>query len=414
MLNISPQWSQPALSVFQSFFPAPPVQGAVGRPPAEYLAILRREFGHPIGCSPVESLYPCVTSKCDRNQVRTICRDSRVDVLEAYAVAMAWGGQHRRWFRTSLASPTLVGLLTEFRFGSGLRDQDFSMTQAVSKDITGLGISYFTKLLYFFRPQGNAYILDQWTAKSMQALRTGVLRLDGDMPARDTSSAEYVMFCEMCERLTREFPGWAPEQIEQALFDGKGGKWRAWVKRWFQGMLQSDEPSKTATGAGGGQEPPFDKEEPDEPEGDDGDERDALLTAIEKTHKQHAEAGMPLPGGILNRRSSDVWPGGSGLRVSEIKWFYRVKKRPMSIEIGVLFAPQLHETRSALIAANPNGRWFGSALAEASGNTISIQLPRTLGTPPADLSEWSVSTMSLLYSLVKKIARTGGIYHPQL
>lgn len=47
--------------------------------------------------------------------------------------------------------------------------------------IPGIGPAFFTKLIYFFSPTPDFYILDQWTAKSVNLL-TGnwVVKMSGD------------------------------------------------------------------------------------------------------------------------------------------------------------------------------------------------------------------------------------------
>ena len=415
-MSIPSSWSEPALSVFKSFFPCPPNQGPVGRPPVEYLNILRAQRSSPSGSRPVEVLYPFATQACDRSQVAQICRDVNVDELEAYAVAMAWGGQRRNWFVASIASPALVDLLTTLRASEEVRDRDFRDAALTCKNVPGLGISYLTKALHFFRPSGNAYILDQWTAKSMCALRSGVVRMRGDLPAPDTSTDEYVMYCEMCEGLTRELRGWTPAQIEQALFDWKSGKWRAWVKKGFASgqEIESGGPSNEggSTGGFGGQEPPKGPDDPDrELEDIWGDMVEEIMTA----HHAAIEVGMPLPPGILKAAKSQVWLGGRGTGASDVKWYYQLRKDHREIEIGALFANKAIHLRETLIDANPDGRWFGSARADVTHKKICLRIPSgRSGCNVDELAETVVSSMSLLYAFVKCVATTRGISHPML
>ena len=378
----------------------------------EYLNILRAHRRSPSVSGPVELLYPFANEACDRSQVAQICRDPQVDVLEAYAVVMAWGGQRRNWFVASIACPTLVNLLMALRASGGFRDRDFCDALIASKNVTGLGISYLTKTLHFFRPSGNSYILDQWTAKSMCALRPGVIRMRGDLPAPDTSTDEYVMFCEMCEGLTRELRGWKPAQIEQALFDWKGGKWRAWVQEWFASVHGSETggPSNEGGTAGGfcGQKPP---QGPDAPDNNSGD----VVGEIMAAHQSAIEVGMPLPPGILKNATAQVWVGGKG--ASYIKWYYQIRGRKgrKDFEVGAIFADKAIDLRDALIEANQDGRWFGSARAETTDRKISLQMPGGgVAINASEVADTVVSAMSLLYVYVRCVARNGGISHPML
>jgi hypothetical protein len=127
-----------------------------------------------------------------RDRVGEICRDESVDPVVAYCFAMAWGGQ---WQASSYGSfvdslsdinrlrGNLV-ILRRLKAGapgrSTARMEAFDLFTSKSP-IKGLGISYFTKLLYFFLPNYiPAYVLDNWTAKSVSKLAE-----HADMPIQD-------------------------------------------------------------------------------------------------------------------------------------------------------------------------------------------------------------------------------------
>jgi len=228
-----------------SAHPTPPTQPAVGNSPQEYLDILaepailaKLPHGVPLAAHALHH-FP-LHAPLTRAQVRTICTDMRVDVLEAYAVAMAWGGQNRDHFRNSVIARRLPTLLHQLRSG-GSRLTDFGITQTAANHIGGLGISFYTKLLYFFRPTPDAYILDQWTAKSARLLFNPCqISLNGDLPDPDTTPAQYDWFCAQLDNFARIiWPTIAPvtgEDAEVAIFDvGRGkGEWRKYVVAHFE------------------------------------------------------------------------------------------------------------------------------------------------------------------------------------
>ena len=114
--------------------------------------------------------------------------------------------------------------------------------------LTHMGPAYFTKLIYFLEPKHNGYIMDQWTARSMNLLRksndceiqlipTTKRKSDGFRnfrvnPTKNDVSI-YRAFCEDLERLA-EYLGKNPEKTEKLIFS-KGGRvkkigcWRRFV-----------------------------------------------------------------------------------------------------------------------------------------------------------------------------------------
>ncbi len=89
------------------------------------------------------------------------------------------------------------------------------------KKLTHMGPAYFTKLIYFLGSKQNGYIMDQWTAHSMNLLR----KCDGYRyyyVHTDNNESIYSAFCEDLEQLA-EYLGKEPEETEKLIFS-KGGK----------------------------------------------------------------------------------------------------------------------------------------------------------------------------------------------
>lgn len=221
--------------------PHPPQQGEVGASPISFL----REL--PEGTfDPTQLAGHDLHRSLSRTIVREICTNKSIHPLTAYAVAMAWGGQRTNHFRTSILSPELPILLTTLRASTNDRGEDFAQVQKATASITGLNIAFYTKLLFFFRPSPDAYILDQWTAKSDNILykspriRLGPRNADESCgPSDSTTADEYISFCERVDKLAEslwpgaDIPG---ERAETAMFDvgNERGAWRNFVSSHFQ------------------------------------------------------------------------------------------------------------------------------------------------------------------------------------
>ena len=223
---------------FLECFPNPPAQPAVGDDPRAYL----RKLNHLSGLT-LEWPASHPTGQLSRVQLRELCRDPKVDVLIAYAAVMAWGrrGVDSRNYRLSLdqsSRSALIEVLTYLRNSRQNRLADFDAMQRAARGIPGLGISFYTKLLFFFRQEADAYILDQFTAKSATLLfdQCRIVLTSSGYPAPDNFPAAYEWFCASAEFLAREktaSPAWTGERIEQAMFDIRGGSWRNYVRSQF-------------------------------------------------------------------------------------------------------------------------------------------------------------------------------------
>jgi hypothetical protein len=127
--------------------------------------------------------------------------------------------------------------------------------------VSYLGPSYFTKLLHFFDPSAQArrYIMDQWTAKSVNLLagRTVVHLTSGTpTPTRNTGES-YEAFCLVIDAIANAL-GQTGEEVEQRLFSSGGRKkdvqsWRAYVRQHWQADASSrtyrpEEALRWATG----------------------------------------------------------------------------------------------------------------------------------------------------------------------
>lgn len=189
-----------------------------------------------------------------RDDVKKICREEvEGDVLFGYICAMAWGGQHMRHFKATWKKrEPLAVILRKLRDENLTRGEAYglflgNMADKVNK-IHGLGPAYWTKLLYFFRPADaglpytpeskNCYIMDQWTAKSVNLL-TGLhlVKMDGPYVTPDNKCGNYQAFCEEIDRMAKILSeergeNVTGEKVEEWLFSQgrKIGQWRKYVE----------------------------------------------------------------------------------------------------------------------------------------------------------------------------------------
>lgn len=213
-------------TIFSGIFPSPPVQGRVGRPVRNYLVHISPRGPTGWTLPPFATLH--------RAEVREICRDHTIPVLEAYAICMAWGGKRWDHFCSSVAGASqanLEKLLNDLRVSTCTRAEDFKRAKLAAVGVKGLGISFYTKLLFFFRPEPDAYILDQWTAKSIiKLINPGPVRLKNGLPADNTTEEEYEAYCKAIEELATALSSsensWTAEDVETGLFDRPRSRWR--------------------------------------------------------------------------------------------------------------------------------------------------------------------------------------------
>lgn len=227
-----------AIDLLHAGHPFPPLYVAVGESPLNYLNRLPAPALHIASVAG----YP-IGAPINRAVLRQICLDPQVTPLAKYACIMAWGGQLFGNFDQSVLAPGLEPLIQALLASANNRQIDFQNTQVASAAIPGLGISFYTKLLFFLRPIQDAYMLDQWTAKSILLLqfppviRLGPRGTNGFYRAHpNTTQIEYERFCQAVEALRGVlWPVGVPtngEQVEMAMFDRSepDGFWRGFVK----------------------------------------------------------------------------------------------------------------------------------------------------------------------------------------
>ena len=192
---------------------------------------------------------------CDKNinrcDVRKYIGSKDANALAKVLIVLAWGGMNLHNASYALKSyqncwKKIVDAMLEENL---CRDEAYNRFHCLVKDknLTHMGPAYFTKLIYFLEPKHNGYIMDQWTARSMNLLRknnkykihlisTTKRKSDGLRNFRVDPTKNnvciYRAFCEDLEHLA-EYLDIDPEETEKLIFS-KGGRvnvgcWRRFV-----------------------------------------------------------------------------------------------------------------------------------------------------------------------------------------
>ncbi len=180
--------------------------------------------------------------KLHRSALKTYCANSKNTTLQCCLSISDWGGMrplHGRNFFKKENFKKYEPTLDQLRLSKNSRKEDYK--KIYDLEMKHIGVAFFTKFLFFLRPESNAYILDQWTAKSINLLVDPSLarpiKLSGNwvVPANDADA--YENFCEYIDLLAKEHvrdEGHIVKGhiVEQMLFSKGGhskGEWRKYV-----------------------------------------------------------------------------------------------------------------------------------------------------------------------------------------
>ena len=392
---------------FWECFPNPPAQPAVGDSPQDYLAKLNTLCGLALTWP---ASYPI--GQLTRIQLRKLCRDPQVDVLIAYAAVMAWGGRgvDSRNYRLSLSKASrsaLIPTLTQLRASKANRQDDFDAMQQAAWNITGLGISFYTKLLFFFRKKADAYILDQFTAKSAQLLfdPCQVVLTTSGYPHSDNTPEAYERFCADAEALaaTRNPPpAWTGEQVEQAMFDVRGGAWRKHLRSIY-GKNGSKRAKRVKASPPKPPAPPRATADtaPAAPGGGD-----SLPSRVAKAHAAAYRGGCDIPGAYPQVGFASPIRVHCSL-IDGVVWQYALQQTSIHAEV---FIPARHVARYDALRhfLGVNGHDFGDGIVgngAKNGRTRSIKLtwPRGLNAPQNQWDEIARQAVSVMTTLFNRV-----------
>lgn len=195
-------------------------------------------------------------TRVSRTDLFSLAGDPKVSDLELTLCVLAWGGMNRSHGSKALTSWTKWGhIISKLRSANLTRSEAYELFAAERSDghLAGMGPAYFTKLIYFCHPNHDGYIMDQWTARSVNLLgispQIEMYNISGKAGAQSmgvsdkNSSDTYENFCSFVEALVAEVDeATSPSEIEEAMFSqGRGkGEWRNYVI--FQASNTSDRP----------------------------------------------------------------------------------------------------------------------------------------------------------------------------
>lgn len=212
-------------------------QGELGKSPSEWVLHL--------GLQDVPDVANLPKDPLGRARVREICRDATKHVLFGYVCAMCWGWQEKGPRGTKgvtvpwTQKQKIEEHLEKLRAGNLSRADAYNLFRKEGK-VKGLGPSYFTKLLFFFSPAENFWIMDQWTGKSINLL-TGeiIVRFNGPSPSDQNKGGNYQAYCEEVDALARLLNVTGNEIEQRLMSKGRPDPWD-----WRKHVLEHTEYNK--------------------------------------------------------------------------------------------------------------------------------------------------------------------------
>ena len=180
-------------------------------------------------------------AKISREDIFEMSRNRDTGDLEVALCVLAWGGMRRDHGRRLLQTKThWLPIVEAMRAGDfKSRSDAYKEFMRVRKEgyLKGMGPAFFTKLICFLNREAKAFIMDQWTGKSINLLlgkdlvhlnRLGLVTDDND-------EMIYDQFCHQIEKLS-EILGLSPLETEERIFsEGRGkGEWRNYLIENYQ------------------------------------------------------------------------------------------------------------------------------------------------------------------------------------
>ena len=196
----------------------------------------------------IEVLPEQLNQMFNRGTLMELCGNPGISDLAAVVAILAWGGMrfdHSRLLLSNVNWPNVAPLIHQLRNGGfANRQQAYEAFREARSNriLAGLGISFFTKLICFLRPDLNGLILDQWTAKSINLLwGDHLVNLSKTGWVTDlNTSIIYEQFCTRVDHLAHELNIQLID-AEELIFSKGGripGTWRQYVRQnWVHAAL---------------------------------------------------------------------------------------------------------------------------------------------------------------------------------
>jgi len=177
--------------------------------------------------------------RINREDIFKLTNDKFVSDFELTILVLLWGGIRKSNLELFIEEKKKwTPLINEIRNSKKSNRKDvFKKFQELRKNgsIKGVGIAFYTKLIYFLsKDRSNVgYILDQWTAKSINLLFTPKeIKLYGSSFVSDKNDeSNYERFCKKIEFLSKKLKC-TPSEAEEMIFSYGGrkrGEWRIYL-----------------------------------------------------------------------------------------------------------------------------------------------------------------------------------------
>lgn len=205
----------------------------------------------------------------NKRDVQAMVANHNNSSLKLFFYIMAWGGMVNRANNPQMlykklksdrkARTAFIRALDKIRFGNISNAEAFDLIQGLRQMdyLPGLGVSFFTKVLYFLRPGKNAFILDQFTIKAINYLNSKDpqnyprLNMTGDMPSSSLTGQDYEAYNQAIKQvaidLKEELGDMSPEEAEFTIFGAFGNAFRPQVDKWFKGQQGERQPRQPRT-----------------------------------------------------------------------------------------------------------------------------------------------------------------------
>jgi hypothetical protein len=157
-----------------------------------------------------------------------------LDDRELSCAILSWGGMNREHGSSLFTESEWLDLVREIRSSRIQNREDaykkFFLLKKQNK-LPGMGPAYYTKLVCFLNPKLNGYIMDQWTAKSVNLLcKKEIVKLtpNGFVDPLKNDVIVYQTFCEVIDQLSIDLQMIGID-VEESMFSSGGkrkGQWR--------------------------------------------------------------------------------------------------------------------------------------------------------------------------------------------
>ena len=183
--------------------------------------------------------YP---DKPTRQDLKKMANDPSISSKTLMWAVLCWGRMRVNNARNLLTNEKpWVSAVNFVRLEKPHRKEAYRKFFDVANSVEGIGMgpAYYTKLIFFCDPSNDGYILDQWTAKSVNLLSGAkIVKIqNGNFVSQDNSPDVFDKFCTVVEHLTKirqkKDPKITNENTEMCLFSKGGAKpdsWRSYVK----------------------------------------------------------------------------------------------------------------------------------------------------------------------------------------